>query len=622
MPSILIKTIVINPILEREWRVRWRDGRALWIVGALALLVNGWALFNLSRPFAPNESLTTRSHALFANLMVLQTLLALLIAPALTATSIALERERGLLEALQLTSLQPRQIVLGKWFGALLFALLLWLLPLPIIALFFAFGGIEMGEWQGAVQLQGAALCAGAAIGICVSAWSSRAAIALRISYGITLFWGLSGFVALISLRWPRWNPLLREALTAFVQINPPLVALSLSDAFLKSSLQLAARRFGFSEIEICVIFALLFAATLLFFAAIALRRPLEAAVWWEIKPLKSRAKIKTASKISTIPTANSASNLALREAATPSFVERLTNFSNPVLRHETRGKLRMRQPPKAVIVIELLMALGVLAIYFSLLFAAWWQPTGSGLSRFLGGAGGFELGLRETVWRVLPWVAFLVLVPSGALLGATTIVRERESGAWQALTLSSLTPGEILRGKIGGALWICAVFALPLWPLLLPGVQALEYQKFLGDVNNPRNGVPLTLALGEISILVATVFGATTLGMCLAWSSRRSDIAGARVLAVLVLLLGGVPLFAARAESLHLALWHPGWVLWALEQQYRTEPLANLVAPVVVLWTILGFVCWFASWWRLKREMRWRRIRIALISGHSEPRA
>ncbi len=585
-----IDSLIINPILQREWRVRWRDGRALWLLGGLALILNGGALLGLTRPFNLNEEFATRSHAVFAHLMVLQTLLALLLAPALTATSLALERERGLLEALHLTALSPRQIIAGKWSGALLFSFILWLMPLPAISPCLAWGGIEAGEWRDALMLQMASLGAGAAIGICCSAWSSRAAIALRISYGITLFWGLSGFVAFISLRWPRWNPVLREILTVFVQINPPLVTLSLNDLTLQSSLHLAAQRLFLSAFNLCTVFEIVLTICLLMLATLAVRGPLDAAEWWEL-----RRK----------PQLEAPTSPALRDAAPTHFVERLTTFSNPVLMHETRGKLRMRQPPKAVIVIELLMALGVGTIYVSLLFAAWFQPTGSFLSHFLAGASGFELGLRETIWRVLPWVAFLVMVPAGALMGATAIVRERESGAWESLRLSLLTPGEILWGKIGGALWICAIFALPLWPLLLPGVQSVEYQHFLGDVSDTRNGVPLTLALSEISILISTVFGATTWGMWLAWPCRRSEIAGGRVLAILVLLLGAVPLFSSRAAFLHLSLWHPGWVLWTLEQDYRTEPLGSRVAPVVLLWIVLGLVCWMACWWRLKREMR-----------------
>jgi hypothetical protein len=286
-------------------------------------------------------------------------------------------------------------------------------------------------------------------------------------------------------------------------------------------------------------------------------------------------------------------------------LVERLTTFANPILQHETRGKLRMRRPPKAVIVVEALMALAVMAIYVSLLLAAWFQPTGSGLSRFLGGASGFELSLRETIWRVLPWIAFLVAVPAGALMGATAIVRERESGAWESVKLSLLTPAEIVWGKLGGALWTCALFSLPLLPLLLPGIRSVEYQPFLSDANDIRNGVPLTLALAEVAILTSSIFGAISLGMWVAWPCRRSDIAGGRVLGVLILLLGAVPIVAPHAENLHLTLWHPGWVLWTLDQEYRDHALWGRTVPVVMIWILIGTICAVASWWRLGREIR-----------------
>lgn len=574
-------------------RVRWRDGRSLWIVGALALLLNGWALFDLARPFASGETLARRAHDFFGNLILLQTLLIMMLAPALTATSIALERERGLLEGLQMSALRPWQIIGGKWGSALLFALTIWLVTLPNTALCHAFGGISGAEWWNATVLQLSTLASCATIGLCCSAWSSRAAIALRISYGLTMFWGLSGFVAMISKWWPRWPTTLKSLLTFFVQINPALVARSFNNPILETSLVIAAP-WELSPVVFCAGFAWLLILALLGVATVAVRRPLEEARWIELHQKKARAQKKA-----TV-------HYQVRDVGPVQLIERLTAFANPVLTHETRGKLRLRQPPLAVIVIELLMALGVLAIYLSLLFASLFQPTGSGLSRFLGGASGFELSLRETIWRVLPWVAFLVMVPAGALMGATAIVRERESGAWENLKLSLLSPGEILWGKIGGALWTCAVFSLPLWPLLLPGVRALEYEPFLSNPSDMRNGVPLTLAFAIASILVATVFGATVLGLWIAWPCRRSDIAGGRVFAVLILLLGALPLIAPRAETLRLDWWHPGWVLWTLEQEYRSgAPLFGRVAPVVAIWLILGVVAWLASGWRLRLEMR-----------------
>ena len=575
-------------------RGRWRKGRSLWLAGVLALTLNGWALFELSRPFAATESLTGRAHNLFGNLALLQTLLILMLAPALTATSIALERERGLLEGLQISALRPWQIIGGKWGGALFFAVTIWLVTLPVIALCHAFGGINGEEWRGATVLQLCTLACGTAIGICCSAWSSRAAVALRISYGLTMFWGLSGFVAMISLWWPKWSDTLKTVLTVFVQINPALVARSFHNPRLETSLSLASSHWGLSPVSFCAGFALLFTFVLLGVATFAVRRPLEEARWIELPQKKSR------------PAKQSKTAYALHDVGPSGWVERLTAFANPVLTHETRGKLRMRQPPLSVIIVELLMASLVLGIYFTLLFAALFQPTGSGLSRFLGGAGGFQISLRETIWRVLPWVAFLVMVPAGALMGATAIVRERESGAWENLKLSLLSPGEILWGKIGGALWTCALFSLPLLPLLLPGVRTLEYEAFLSDASDPRNGVPLTLALATTAILAAAVFGATSLGLWIAWPCRRSDIAGGRVFAVLVLLLGALPLIVPRAEALRLDWWHPGWVLWTMEQEYRNgTPLLGRVLPVVAIWLILGVAAWLASWWRLNREMR-----------------
>lgn len=594
-----------NPLFQREVRARWRGQRAFWILGGYAALLCLWAFFNCARALRDGETIAERGHSLFVALTILQTLAWMILGPALTATSIASERERGLLDALHLTTLSPRTIALGKWSGALLFSVFLGLISLPLTVLCFTLGSISVEDALQAFFLQGATLACSAAIGLCCSAWSLRAATALRISFGVTLFWGFAGFVAMIALLWPRWNPILRMVMLLIVQINPVMVAVSMDNPTLASSLSGALAQLTTPLVRLtgpilvspaifCVVIELIATAVLLAASTIALRRPLDEAVWWEPKPRPPRAASRKAQR-----------NWERQIAALPQWIARLTAFSNPILRHETRGKLRMRQPPRAAIVVELLMALAVLGVYASLFFAAWFQPTGSFLSLWLGRNSGFELSLRETIWRVLPWVAFLVMVPGAALMGATGLARERESGGWEALKLSMLTPGEILWGKFGGVLWACAFFSLPLWPLLLPGIRSFDYQPFLSDVTDTRNGVPLTYAAAALALLVSTTIGAAGLGLLISYPCQRSEVAGGQALGALLLLLGVPPLLAPRLGELLPFPWHPGLVLWEISQDYQTQPMLGRVAPVVCCWLILGVICYLLAWRRLKNEMR-----------------
>src|SRR5215216_6091728 len=59
--------------------------------------------------------LSTIGRQLFESLILLQVVAWLLIAPATAAPMLAAERERGLLEALQLANLPARRVVLGKY---------------------------------------------------------------------------------------------------------------------------------------------------------------------------------------------------------------------------------------------------------------------------------------------------------------------------------------------------------------------------------------------------------------------------------------------------------------------------------------------------------------------------
>src|SRR4028119_245691 len=100
----------LNPIISRELRTRWRHwhGFAL-LCGYVALLAAAmcWLYADFVSRRQPAQGFRdiaqSTGHGLFLALTGMQTLGWMIMAPALTATSIAGERERGVLDARRLS---------------------------------------------------------------------------------------------------------------------------------------------------------------------------------------------------------------------------------------------------------------------------------------------------------------------------------------------------------------------------------------------------------------------------------------------------------------------------------------------------------------------------------------
>src|SRR4029079_8645033 len=79
---------------------------------------------------------------IFIGLMMLQTLMVAVLAPAATAGAISSEREHQTLELLAVTPISSLAIALGKLLSALAWLFVLILASIPVTALVFVFGGV------------------------------------------------------------------------------------------------------------------------------------------------------------------------------------------------------------------------------------------------------------------------------------------------------------------------------------------------------------------------------------------------------------------------------------------------------------------------------------------------
>ncbi len=559
----------MNPIIAREVRSRWRGRRAfgmLLLYAALLSLAIALA-YSEALPDAAQSGLSRRGaswrtaeigHGIFTSLAWMQALGWMLLAPTLTASTIAGEREHGLLEGLQLSPLTGPQIVNGKLASALFFILLMMLAALPIIAICFLLGGVSPGEFAVVAALHAATATACATVGLFFSAWSRRAATALRATFVTLIIWGVGSLICSIFV--PSRGSWVMTLFHLFGKTNPITAAYSVGDPMAAGpgfSGSTAASSSSFISEFLSIMtaappwvislgFQVLLVPVLLWWAARALRRPFAEQYWIERKRTAQRlgadgalpARVATGAATGTPQNGQPRGAGAARggdDAWWEIPVGRMLHFANPVLQREARGKFRMRRVPPWVIFFEAALGLFVAYFYYLAVWAALTTPA-----------------RRESIWWVLAFIGLIVVMLASATMGAGAFSRERESGTFEPLLLSILPSRDIIWGKVAAPLLACAVFALPFLPLLALCVRSVRVLGY------GRDGIALTQAAASFGVIAATAWCYTAWGMLISWHCRRTTVAVGWTLGTLFLSNVFLPIFLGMADLDFLAFCQP----------------------------------------------------------------
>jgi ABC-type transport system involved in multi-copper enzyme maturation permease subunit len=104
------------------------------------------ALFSNTSTTSTNLLVANRAIFLFGAVGLCVILAAAVVAPAVSASAFAGERERGTLDLLLLQGPGPARIVLGKVLAALIFSLLLLAVGVPFFAPAWSFGGVQADQ--------------------------------------------------------------------------------------------------------------------------------------------------------------------------------------------------------------------------------------------------------------------------------------------------------------------------------------------------------------------------------------------------------------------------------------------------------------------------------------------
>ncbi len=189
----------ISAIIVKELRGRMRGRRAFIIITIHVLLLAGlaWMFMRLNEEAIANLSSyggqatyasASIGRGIFISLLMLQTLMVAVLAPAATAGAISSEREHQTLELLAVTPVSSLAIVLGKLFSALAWLFVLILASIPVTALVFVFGGVAPDDMvRGYIVLFATVIGLGS-VGIFFSALTRRTGASTGLTFVVTLF--------------------------------------------------------------------------------------------------------------------------------------------------------------------------------------------------------------------------------------------------------------------------------------------------------------------------------------------------------------------------------------------------------------------------------------------------
>ena len=561
------------PILTRAYRTQWRGRNFFALLFALTLLFAGFVLWRYAAESVDysegaldvQERLRRVGRDVWLQLAWLQTGVALLVSPALSAGSIARERERGLLDSLIMAPLSPARIAMEKALGALAPVGLIFLVLVPFGLVALLLGGQNIGALGAVVGFQLLLAAAGAAIGLGCSAWARRAHLALRSAYGFVILWVLGSGGAAFLAGDTFLGPLLPTYVAPFYIVwlghtNPLLGAYDLIMPGAVGNYWAGAT---FTLLGILVLAA--------WSTTRALRKPLVEAPF--IADTQAAAARKKRAQGAGVP----------GHFEVP--IVGALHFSNPVLGREVRSKFRMRQPPLGVIVVEIVLALAVAYFYALTLWTAFRDPSS-----------------RPIVFWGVAITSLIVTLMSCAIMGANGFAREHEGGTWESLRLSMLRPREIVRGKAAGIALTCLLFSLPIWPLILPCIAWNEpWQNFAARA---------TVTVSQLGALILVWLGciwATTLwGLWLGRRARKTSAASGAALGTGALWLIGLPvvLFVSdvgRARDIFAWL-HPFGALGATNA-LQSDWAVALGLPFVAVALAFGVGIWTLIERGLKRD-------------------
>ncbi|MHA6484307.1 ABC transporter permease [Paenibacillus sp. strain BS8-2] len=183
---------LINPVLDKEFRLRMRTPRAMW---TLFFYLFALSLLSLSAIYL-TQGMSGRgaafdpeqSKVLFYFLSMAQLGLIAFMAPGLTAGVISGEREKQTLNLLLTTQQSSSTIILSKLVSSLSFMLIIVFATIPVYSMMFLYGGVSPKQLVLVFVFYVYMMLLLGSIGVLFSTLLKRTMISVIVTYGVTLF--------------------------------------------------------------------------------------------------------------------------------------------------------------------------------------------------------------------------------------------------------------------------------------------------------------------------------------------------------------------------------------------------------------------------------------------------
>jgi ABC-type transport system involved in multi-copper enzyme maturation permease subunit len=499
----------MNPIIRRELLEVLRTRKAVALQAGLAV---GCALLVLVRWPSGETADLSGARALQVLRVFGYGLLAgvLLLVPAFPATCLVREKVQGTLALLLNSPLRPWSIYLGKLGGVLGFTAVLLVMTLPAAAACYALGGSgARGGIVGLYAVLGVAAVQLATLGLLVSSRAQSLDGALRGTYALVLA------VCVLSLG-P--HVLLRGGSDAPAQLAAWLRCLSPVPAVMEILGQGDVGAHGMASGDEAVARYVLLAAIASLACALATVAGLDRRLLDRARP----AGVMTQDRSGGGRAARRLLFLVDPQRRSGS----LSLWVNPVMVKEFRSRRFGRS--------HWLLRLVALSAILSL-----------GLS-YVAATGALGWGV-EAIGGVLVLLQVALLILFAPSLAAGLVSAERESGTWQLLRMTPLSPGAILRGKLLSVAWpllllLCAT--LPGYLVMMAVKPTLAYRVERVVTCLALMSVFAVLLSAAVGSLFRTAAAATAasylalLAVCVApllvWLAREAPFGHAAVEAVL----------------------------------------------------------------------------------------
>jgi ABC-type transport system involved in multi-copper enzyme maturation permease subunit len=358
--------------------------------------------------------------------------LALLIAPALLAHSIVIERKLNTIEVLRTTTLSAWKIVWGKWSGRTLLLLLICIAALPLAASSLLFGGVSpMQLLQFAIVLFGSVLWA-TSLALLVSSVAKDVTNSMRLSVVLVLFGTIGTAVLTAALAYILHELRIKEEYSfILLQTNPVAVLVMVQEP------RMIARAPGLflHPAYTYGLLSLLATSAFLFFSTRMLKRDSKRPFLQEPAGAAS-APVQVAARDGHIHFVQSGGP---KRRWLASWLDRA-----PMVWLEVNQVVGRR---RNWVRIATILFLVLLEIGFLYALKESWQSGGM-----------LKNAKRNWGIHAAAAVAFLFMgVLSVVSLGAAAFRRDNDAKTLEALYATPLTSDDLLRGKIAGVLFAVA---------------------------------------------------------------------------------------------------------------------------------------------------------------------